>query len=56
MLVNCYFGPITTNRPHATPNYGPGNLGLKFIITDRHIFLQKKELIPGKNWKHYVKN
>ena len=22
--VNAYFGPRITNRPHATPNYGPG--------------------------------
>ena len=23
MGVNIYFGPITKNIPHATPNYGP---------------------------------
>ena len=39
MGVNTYFG---TNRPHATPNYGPRNISLKLIITDRHIFFQKK--------------
>ena len=39
MVVNDYQGPILTNRPHATPNYGPGKLSLKLIITDIHIFL-----------------
>ena len=24
MGVNDYFGPIKTNRPYETPNYGPG--------------------------------
>ena len=26
MAVNAYFGPRRTNRPHATPNYGPVEL------------------------------
>ena len=42
MRVNAYFGPIRTNIPLATPNCGPGNLGLKLIITDRHNFLLEK--------------
>ena len=42
IVVNAYFGPRRTNRPHTTPNYGPENLGLKLIIIDRHIILQKK--------------
>ena len=24
MGLNAYFGPRRTNRPHGTPNYGPG--------------------------------
>ena len=24
MEVNAYFGPRRKNRPHGTPNYGPG--------------------------------
>ena len=24
IFVSNYFGPIITNRPHATPTYGPG--------------------------------
>ena len=51
MGVNDYFGPRRTNRPHATTNYGPGNLNLKLIITDRHIFLQKFQLIIEKKGK-----
>ena len=47
--VNAYFGPRQTNIPHATPKYGPGNLILKLFIPYRHIVLQKKYLISGKN-------
>ena len=39
MVVNDNFFPRQTNIPHAKPNYGPRNLSLKFIITDRHLFL-----------------
>ena len=45
MVVNDYFGPIRINIPHATPNYGPGNISLKLIITNIHIVLHKKYLI-----------
>ena len=45
MVVNYYFGPIQNNRPHTTSNYGPENLSLKFIITDRHIVIQKYYII-----------
>ena len=26
--INADFGPRRINRPHATPNYGPGNISL----------------------------
>ena len=39
MGANAYFGPRSTNRPHATSNYEPGNLSLKLTITDIHIVL-----------------
>ena len=42
MGVNAYFGPRWTNRQHKTPNFRPGNLSLKLIITDRHNVLQEK--------------
>ena len=51
MVVDTYFGPRQKNRPHVTPNYGPVNISLKFIITDRHIVLHKKYLISGKAGK-----
>ena len=42
MVLNDYVGLKITNRPHATPNYGPlVNQSLKFIITDRHLYFQK---------------
>ena len=42
MGVNSYFGSIQKNRPHATPNYGTVNIGLNYILTYRHIVIQKK--------------
>ena len=51
MGVNDYFGLRQGNRPHETPIYGPGNLILKLIITDKYMFLQKKYLISGKTRK-----
>ena len=41
MGVNTYFGPRRTNRAHATSKYGPGNIGFKLNIIDRHVVLQK---------------
>ena len=53
MVVNDYLGFGITNRPHATPNYGPlANQGLKFIITDRHT--PENWLIYEQNWKNQV--
>ena len=45
MGVTDYFVPRRTNRPHAAPNYGPGNISMKLLIKYRHIFLQKNWLI-----------
>ena len=43
MVVNYYFEPRRTNRPHATPNYVTlVNQSLKFVTTDRHIFSSKR--------------
>ena len=54
MVVYAYFGPRWTNRPHATPNYGPGNTSLKLIITHRHIVLHKMELLSENLRKKQV--
>ena len=55
MGVNDYFCPIRTNIKHATPRYAPRNLILGYIITYRHIVLQKNLLIYEENWKNQVK-
>ena len=56
MGVNDYFGRRRTNRPHETTYYGPRKNKFELIITDRHIFLQKKYLIYDENWKKQIKN
>ena len=42
MVLNAYFGPIRTNRPHETPNYGPGKY--KFEVD----YYRQKYCYPGK--------
>ena len=54
MGVNAYFVPRQTNRPHSTPNYGPGNKGLKYTIIDKHIFIQENWIVSQKNWGNQV--
>ena len=51
MGVNAYFGPRQKidHMQHLTTD--PENLGLKLIITGRHIDLQKKFLTLGKTGK-----
>ena len=42
MGVNDYFGLIMTNRPHATPNYGPVKSKLEVDCYIQTYFLHKK--------------
>ena len=51
MGVNAKFGPIRTNRPHATPKYGPGKLKFEVDYYRQTYYLQKKLLILEKTIK-----
>ena len=51
MGVNSYFGPRRTNRPHATPNYGPVKSKSEVYYYRQTYFLQKKYLISEKTGK-----
>ena len=42
MGVNAVFGNWWRNIPHATPDYGPGKIILRFSITDKLIVIRKK--------------
>ena len=47
MGVNCYFGPGRKNRPHATPNYVPGQSKFEIDYYIQKIFL--------KNWIDHIR-
>ena len=55
MGANAYFGPRSTNRPHATSNYEPGKS--KFEVDYyRHTYCSPLKLAhTRKNWKNQVK-
>ena len=42
MVLNDYFGPIKTNIPHATPNYGPGTYNFEVDYYRQKYFSPEK--------------
>ena len=52
MWVNDYSGPRRTNRPHATPKYGPRKYKFEVKLLQTNIlFYRKKSLYPEKKEK-----
>ena len=48
MGVNAYFGTRRRNRPHATPNYGPGKSKFKTDYYRQTYFPHFKNNLQGK--------
>ena len=56
MGVNDYFGPIRTNRPHATPNQGHRKLNSKmYYYRQTYCFPEKLTHIKDNLEKHVKK-
>ena len=51
MGVNANFGPIRTNRPHATPKYGPGKSKFEVGYYRQTYCSPEKYFISEKNVK-----
>ena len=52
--ANDYFGPIRTNIPHETPNYGPGKSKFEIDYYRWIYSFQKNVLIYEESWKNQV--
>ena len=55
MVLNEYFGPRHTKRPHATPNYGPekSKFGVDYY---RQIYCSPEKISHvRKKWKNQFK-
>ena len=45
MVANDYFGPRRTNRPHSTPNYGPGKSKFEIYYYRQIYYFPEKWII-----------
>ena len=62
MVVNAYFGPWQKNKPHATPNYGPGKSKVevdyyrqKYCSPEKVAHIRKKPVKVGEEVMYYSK-
>ena len=55
MVVNDYFGTRRTNRPHATPNYGPKKYNFE-VDYYKHTYYSPEKLAytHPPPWKNHV--